>query len=546
MRILVRHVTRRGSQGTSFQDHECVGARITIGRGADQAIHLRNLRVTLAHAEILDGGDGQWRVVSTVPGGLRHNHVVTPAATLAVGDVLGIGPYELRVVAHPGHDFAVEVSEGESARGREYEDALYARSRLDLDAAGLRRRPWAVGLALTVAIFALVLPLLSALAPPVGKVLREVPGVPSDHAWLSGAVSQAHAHFADQCERCHAKAFVPTTNAACLTCHENTEHHVGPELLASGVFADAACSDCHHEHNGRLSIVRGDEGLCVSCHADLHDIAPATKLADATHFGSDHPSFEPLRAHESDAPGSNRAAPGLAFSHATHLREQGVENDAGQRRSLRCADCHVAEPGGGLMAPVRFEAHCHDCHRLRIPGEAERELPHGDVAATLASVRDYFAARALAGGYPHEFAPDVVRLRRRPGVELDEAERQSALTWAADMAAMTSREMIAYTTCGQCHQATPTGDGEWTLAPTGIPHAWLPRATFSHGQHDAMACADCHVGVANSDSSAELLLPRIEDCRTCHGGADAGAGRLASTCITCHAFHRATDARLAP
>ena len=42
-----------------------------------------------------------------------------------------------------------------------------------------------------VAPLFLIVPLLSAVITPIGHVLRGLPVVPSDHAWSSGAISQA-------------------------------------------------------------------------------------------------------------------------------------------------------------------------------------------------------------------------------------------------------------------------------------------------------------------------------------------------------------------
>jgi hypothetical protein len=39
-------------------------------------------------------------------------------------------------------------------------------------------------------------------------------------------------------------------------------------------------------------------------------------------------------------------------------------------------------------------------------------------------------------------------------------------------------------------------------------------------------------------------MPGIKVCRDCHAGGDTGgehAGKLASTCTTCHGFHGATN-----
>jgi len=548
MHVLVRFFTRRSRGHASHHDQTYTGARLTLGRGTDQDIHLPNLRVTLAHAELVESADGRVRLQAVQSSSFRHNGVAVQSVMLAVDDQIEIGPYRLTVVAQPGMDLALEIVDAAAGRGGEFEQAIYSRARLDLAANGLTRRRFALGLAGSLLGLLLILPLSGVLAPQFGNVLRNVPGVPSDHAWSPGTVSNAHAHFADQCERCHATPFVRVQNETCSACHTTTPHHVEADLLATGLFDGARCADCHHEHKPGGSIVRGDEGLCVACHGDLKRLVPATVLGDATHFGSDHPAFTPLASARSDPPGTNRATPGLAFSHRLHLDATGVKNAAGERVTLGCENCHEPEPGGGLMAPVAFEVHCNDCHRLRIPGEEGREIPHGDVPATLAGVADYFAAKALTGGYPNEFAPDVVRLRRRPGVELVAAERSTALAWAEEMSTLAIREMVAYTTCGVCHTAQATGKGgaeAWVLAPVGIPHAWLPKSRFSHTQHESMACADCHADVAQSESSADVLLPDIAGCRTCHGGADARAGRLASTCITCHDFHRASQARIA-
>ena len=50
-----------------------------------------------------------------------------------------------------------------------------------------------------------------------------------------------------------------------------------------------------------------------------------------------------------------------------------------------------------------------------------------------------------------------------------------------------------------------------------------------------MDCEDCH-SVKTSEEGSDVLLPNIESCRECHGGADDNS-RLASTCVDCHGFH---------
>ncbi len=552
MRIIVRYITRKTKGGATHRDQSLEGSRLTLGRGTDQDIHLPNLRVALAHAELREGADRKIRLQSHLPSGFRYNGAVTQLAVLEVGDRVEIGSFHIAVAAAAGHDLALEVAEDASTRGRELEAALRERSVLLLHEAGLRKRPWALAGAGTILVLFLLIPLLAAVVTPVGGLLRKVPLLPSDHAWSSGEVSQAHAHFAERCDACHTVPFVPARNAACVQCHERTPHHVGQAVLDTGLFDDARCADCHHEHTGKASIVRRDEGLCVACHADMPRVLPGSKLASVEHFSDAHPEFKAtLIRHVGDKKLALRVSlagksklvesPNLEFSHQGHLKAEGVKHPDRGRVKLACADCHEPEPGGGRMAPVRFEAHCQSCHRLTIPGDTEREVPHGDLKAALGAIDDYYLAWALKGGYPNEFAPAVVRERRRPGRPLAGPERQEALAWASRMSELATGEMLAYTTCAVCHQAEPTGKGAeaWRLMPVEVPETWFPKSRFSHGQHQTMPCADCHRDVPRTDTSAAVMLPGIEDCRGCHGGADAGEGKLASTCITCHEFHRA-------
>lgn len=559
MRILVRYVSHKGKLNDTLHEVPLSGSRLKIGRGTDQDIHLSNLRVALAHAELIEGQDGKVRLQSHLAAGFHYNGDVVQSAVLTAGDRIELGGHILRVGEAAGCNLALEISEDTSTRGREMEAALLKRARLDLGAAGLRKRPAALAAATLILALFLLVPIISATVPSAGKWLRALPLLPSDHAWQSGAVSDAHAHFGVNCNSCHTIPFVPTRNGACLDCHQNTPHHVDTEILKTGLFKGQRCASCHHEHTGKSSLVRHDESLCVTCHRDLKDKYKDTTLTDVRNFGDDHPEFRPTLVHQVDGkPMSVRVAlsdskalretPGIEFSHQGHLDAKGVESPTRGTVKLQCADCHQAEPGGGRMQPVSFENSCHECHQLNIPGDVVREVPHGDLKAAVDGVSDYFQAWALRGGYPNAFAPGGVQARRLPGQPISEAEKQDALSWAARNAEMTTAEMLAYTTCGKCHTVTPTGKGNgaeaWHIDPVRIPKAWLPGANFSHKQHDTQACTDCHANANKSDTSADVMLPGIDSCRTCHGSGDAGEGKLASTCVTCHGFHRAKEARL--
>lgn len=559
MRVLVRHLSHKSKSSDTRQDAPIQGARLRIGRGTDQEIHLPGLRVALAHAELDQAADGKIRLQSKISTGFHYNGSPVQAAVLADGDLIDIGGFHLRIGSAPGCDLLLEITEDPAARGRETEVALLQRAKLDLTAAGLSKRPWAVRIALAIAALFILLPLLASVVPVAGKWLRLIPLVPSDHAWSTGKVSDAHAHFGTNCNTCHTLPFIPVRNSACLACHQQLAHHAEAPVLKTGMFDGARCATCHHEHTGKASLIRHDEGLCVNCHGDLKSKFAETKIANVRNFGNDHPEFRPALTYtvgdkklvhrvSLSAKNDLRESPGVEFSHKTHLKVAGIESPTRGTVKMECVNCHQAEPGGGRMQPIAFEKNCHECHKLTIAGDDVREVPHGDIPAALITIKDYYQAWALRGGYPNAFAPDVVQTRRRPGVPITQAEQQQALEWATQTAKMATAEMLAFTTCGMCHAVEPTGHGEgadaWRMKPVAIPHEWLPQSHFSHSRHSTLACKDCHAGVPNSDTSADVMLPRIESCRTCHASGDAGEGKLASTCITCHKFHRATVAKI--
>jgi predicted CXXCH cytochrome family protein len=556
VRILVRFLSHKTKGSDTRQDVPLTGPRLRIGRGTDQDIHLPNLRIALAHAELDEGQDGKIRLHTSLASGFQHNGTTVQAAILVPGDQVDMGGFKLRIGQASGCDLAIEISEDPAARGRDTEIALLQRAKLTLAAAGLTKRRWALGAAGAILTAFLVIPLLAALVPSAGHWLRLLPLVPSDHAWSSGKVSDAHAHFGTDCHACHTIPFVPTRNSACLECHQDTAHHVEADVLKTGLFENARCGSCHYEHAGRQAISRRDEGLCANCHEDLKSVLATTKIADVANFGSEHPEFRPLLRDTIDGkPMAKRVVltdktalretSGIEFSHQGHLTPTGIEGPNGTVK-LACGDCHQVEPGGGAMQPITFERNCHACHQLNIPGDVVREAPHGDITAAQGAIADYYQAWALRGGYPNGYAPASVQARRLPGQPLTPIEQQEALDWAKRSADQAASEMFGYTTCGVCHTAEPAKDGSatWRVKPVNIPHRWLPQARFSHAQHATQACADCHRDAAQSTTSADVLLPGIETCRGCHASGDAGEGKLASTCVTCHQFHRAQIARL--
>jgi hypothetical protein len=581
VRVLLRQLKSKGkSVSATYADQSLNRPAIRIGRGTDQDICLSNLRVSLAHAEIVTSNDRRLRINAVGGAGVRHNGALVQSALLGLDDIIEIGGFRLEVRKAEGFDFMLVVEEQPATRGKEMLEAMLARSRMSLDEAGFSKRQWSWALLLSITVIFLLIPLLGVLLPVVQSTLRGVPGLPSDHLWLSGPTSHPHAGFASQCEACHVTPFVPTQNEACLDCHQGLPHHVEQPVLDAGAMAGdgSRCGYCHHEHTGTFEVVMDDERLCGNCHRDIKADYADSDLGNADGFADLHPQFRPSFTRfeggeakvvrvSMDDPANLVETSNLRFPHKVHLAKI-AERDAEGRvvkggiRSpdrgvveLECASCHVTEAGGGLMQPVEFETHCQECHKLTIPGDEYREVPHGDLAAALGAIEDYFAGWALRGGYPNVLAPNVVLERRRPGHELSEAERQVAMEWARRMAGYAAGEMLEYTTCGVCHEAERSvaedAIGGWKMQAPAVNTVWLPKSEFSHVGHSTMKCRDCHLAEESEKSSDVLLVGEngkwgIESCRECHASQHAGQDQIASTCISCHGFHTAQHARLQP
>jgi cytochrome c2 len=189
------------------------------------------------------------------------------------------------------------------------------------------------------------------------------------------------------------------------------------------------------------------------------------------------------------------------------------------------------------MAPVRFEDHCHRCHKLTYEiDDPEREVPHGNVPRVRDSLEAYYGLRTLERADIDPAEPDVLT-RRRPGRQAGVAERAEGLASAAKRAQQAGQELFEYRACATCHKVEEQAGSVfgWDVVPVRVARTWFPKARFDHGRHATVPCEDCHKA-ADSEKSDDVLVKGIASCRECHGEPGAGE-RVQSTCISCHGFH---------
>ncbi len=556
MRWLVRTITRKRKGASAHTDTTFVKEMLTIGRGTGQDVFLADMRVALEHARIIPLKSGRFRVESLIASGVRVDGKLQHTAGAGIGSRIEIGTSLLKLAKPPkGFDAAIEISEltgSGASRAGKFAGRPFSLSQTRLSKRGAS---WAL-LAVALSV-GLLIPAAGHYLPELGQRLRTTP-LPDDGLWEAGALQSAHHFFGEDCSSCHKVAFRRVGDRACTQCHQVTLTHADPARYELAELTGIRCASCHRDHNGPRGLIRHDQKLCQDCHRDLgRAVGFETVLEDATDFALDHPQFK-VELAAWDPEGRYRPrresldSPTLAedsnlkFPHQKHLDPAGVNAPTGQR-VLQCADCHRAEPGGGKMRPVDFETMCQDCHTLGFDVLApERQVPHGKIAEVLYMLDEYYANRALEGGYADVTAPTVVRQRRRPGTRLTRTETLEALEWARGKSRRVGEDLFEGRACSVCHRVERLASEdriEWRVRQVRVAGIWFDKAWFSHDSHTTMACESCH-GARDSERSDDVLIPGIANCRTCHGG-EAARGKVASTCITCHRYHVFEGALLA-
>jgi hypothetical protein len=388
--------------------------------------------------------------------------------------------------------------------------------------------------------------------------------------------------------------FRSVSDNACQACHRAAEHQ-------TGLVPGPVCVACHQEHRPDRELSHVVDSNCTNCHRELQlddggAVSFAAQLDRFTQAGLAHPEFALKRAsdehmgprHGAHSVGVFAAADagggawldrgGLKFNHKLHLDPAGVMQPDRTKRNLDCAACHRPESDGQYMQPIEYERHCAECHPLRLTGPLNSvgEIPHSSVEEVRGILRERLARLRLEGTREATESRQLTRPERprslpllpTPAIlaEADELKIDE-LMLAADHAVF---GLEAKGMCRHCHHVTER-DGQWHVptsdpnvvrespdvvvrgspdpahdrgldgrpAATGkmVPDRWFAHARFDHQSHRAIECGDCHEAVAESSETADILLPSIDVCRSCHGGTGTGSSRVSADCVLCHAYH---------
>lgn len=354
------------------------------------------------------------------------------------------------------------------------------------------------------------------------------------------------------------------------------------EQLLRPKFDAIGCAGCHQEHRGNFVLAHVADANCTDCHQTPHQIPRRFQL-DFANFGK-HPEFaiwrpqsetpdKPLVTLNEKGKPVDQAA--IRFSHHRHLDPQ-LNIRVGQTTSLECSNCHQADASGSYFRPINFEQHCSRCHKLGLP--QTDELPHVEPEIIRKTLLDRLvrnrtrpqlpAATDQLGG---PTKPPIVSrdqgknadLANVVNVELAELEQQLFNAPPA-IARQAQEQGLLKTACNKCHYTQPAADSSWRITPTRIPEQWMSNSRFRHDRHSSIDCGLCHTrhgghfesvervrfyslpkldlekspSIFASTSAQDVLLPRIDVCRQCHGqNSTQGATSVTDRCVDCHSYH---------
>ena len=556
MAFRIRRIEFTADGRKIVRDLDVVSGELTLGRAAENDIHLADLALDARHARLVLRPDGRVMIEAVGNLGFTLDGSTTRSVSIdpATGAELGFGSYRLGVSRDV--DGAVLLTLQRIDAGGS-DDGFDPKRSFTLASVMPSRRMLAWLLAAVILGLFLAIPVASNLNRGSDPKIRSI----SDSSWSPGPLSASHHGLEGSCKSCHVKPFESVRDNSCKACHKTAHDHAQPARLADaraapplgerllqsvakgfGKPGPGACVNCHTEHEGAGQMEPTRQKFCADCHGTLKDRLTDTKLGNAADFGTLHPEFAPrivtdarTRKVTAVSLASNpREDNGLIFPHKLHLDPRGgaakmavnLGKSAGYGQALGCANCHRPTEDAVRFKPVNMVRDCESCHSLAYDkvGLTFRTLRHGDIDQMVADLR----------ASDHGAVP-IVSSRRRPG------DYASGGTYFANFAvpaaglSSVERALSRGGVCGECHTALAGGVKPGVVPVTQVSR-FMAGGWFDHRPHAQQKCSSCHAA-ERSSTSADLLLPDIKQCRTCHLGEGISTAKVPSGCAMCHTYH---------
>jgi len=560
MRWLIRKIGGLSASQGELQDSVVEAEKLTVGADTKSDLVLIGDGIEAGHLSFSKGSNGTV-VVKTLSSSARvtsQDGSTTKKVLLSEGEQFFLGDYSFELLKAPaGIDAALTITK--SVQASSERKSYFPLVSMTLQDSGFSLRRWSWYIMVFALLAGLVIPLVWVFGPQ--DSLGSVPVLSSaDELWSPGPLAKVHhvQGIADNCQVCHSVLFSPVKDVDCKSCHAVGVHidllpkQGGSETIAAQSFTEGRCATCHVEHKDPSIVIRQDEPMCTSCHTDIatHGAALPAKASGISKF-EEHPEFKLSMLVREDkkwqATRVERGTKGLEeksnleFSHQLHMNPDGIDGPTG-RAELSCQTCHVPEQDGLLMKPISMEAHCSRCHTLSFePTDMDRQVPHADLSTVQQSLEEYYSRLYAVQNGPVRSTVDLERPAKRPGKPKPDFY-SSMKEWADDKANNALAELVKNKACSTCHSLEKLEQG-LRVTPVKLADSWYPKSRFDHSSHEVFECESCHQATDSKDS-ADILIPDIKNCRTCHAGASDTHDFLnkeiktVSSCMSCHQYHQ--------
>lgn len=539
MTFIIRQISLTADGREIVRSATLAKAQLSLGRAAESDIHLPDLALEPDHARIERIDDRTIRIRSTGTLGFDLEGRTTRSVEVDIikGAELRFGGHRLTVANEDGAAvLSIRRVDAVSEASEEKEEARV----FSLRGLAPPKRLTAWGLALAILIGFLAVPIFSYATRPADDT-RNIYMVKGDGAWSSGPLSQAHHALEGRCETCHQKAFVSVRDSACQTCHKDVHDHAPATRIAmaraepglGGKFLGFVAS----------TFGKPPKGACVDCHREHEGAGPmqATPQAFCTdcHGTLNNRLKDTKLANAADFGTSHpqfmplvQTVPGKHPVFTRASLDGKPMDDSGLKFPH---DIHLSKTGGVARMARTMKAEkdyddalaCKDCHRPTADGVRFQPVDmERDCQSchSLAFETIGGTVRRLRHGQPDQVIADLRAYYRSTGPARPIALGGMARRRPGDYA----QGRIYHAYFGAA--ATRPSQAEDAI-----------RKVFSKGG----ACFDCHMVTppgANGNASWQVT-PVHQPMRYMMNGWFDHAAHRTETCESCHAAPKSHDAR---
>ncbi len=501
MRLLLSKETLSANHSKEISNREFDQRQVLVGRDVSADIRIESRYVSLRHALIYERDQRLFIEDQGSLSGILINQQPQKIAILNEGDEIRIGDVQFRVTSDRA-PYALKQLLDETENLNLKEQISRDVDQLNIGALLTKMRMFGL-IAVLGTIFAFIL----------------IPAASSNRPfWAPGPMTSAHRPIPKDCNSCHTADFDIVPNAKCVSCHSLTEHF---PLSKDSSKDPTRCVDCHSEHRGEGGLFSLASQTCQDCHASeptMKLLKAETKLPLVPSW-KHHPKF-PLLFPDRKA--------NFKFNHQVHL-EKALWSPEGDR-TLDCSNCHLSPSHPDRFEPISFQRDCSECHRLDFDERLkEFEVSHGrpdEVFSTLLKIyRTQTRVQEKERG-----------LARRPGKRLEPMKSPDEEARLAEI------RLFEQKACSTCHviekkKVAAKGVSAYQVLRVGFPSEWVEnKSSFTHRQHQAFACSNCHTSVLSSTSAEDLNIPGVAECQSCHSP-EVRADAIKTQCSDCHSYH---------